>query len=137
MIVGGYFSWFEGVFTGNYLTLECEDIFPCELDLRMDDVPAAVEPGDVVSLVGWVSNPCDTERTFDEARWAVTSPVRRQFTLYSGPSVTLQDGAAVAEELAVPVPAEAPRGVYTVSFELLHAGEVLDVESFEVQVGGS
>ena len=106
-----------------------------ELDLSLQSVPAEVARGGSVQFTARIDNAGQAVERFDAANLEARGPLPPvNIPLYGGSQVPVQPGAFVSAPVSVAVPGIAPLGTYGVAVSIFHNGEMLDAESFLIEV---
>lgn len=106
-----------------------------DLDLGLEGVPAEVVRGGRLQFSARITNRGQTLERFDAAGLEARGPVPPvNIPLYSGGLVPVQPGSFVGSPVTVNVPGVAPTGSYGIVVSITRAGQLLDAETFLVNV---
>jgi hypothetical protein len=105
------------------------------LNLVLSNVPASVARGGVVNFSAAIMNETAMPQTFDNATLFASGAVpSTPVPLYDGAPVPVAPGATLNAPVQVPVPAVAPVGAYIVDVQISMGGQLIDTESFNIDV---
>ena len=107
------------------------------LEVLLTDYPDSVDPGSVLTFKATVRNNGGDPASFDEAIMVVTGPASLEKTLYHGSPRVVPPGMSLTKPLGLPVPLQAPPGMYTVSVAVYLEDVELSSDSFDVEVVGT
>ncbi len=105
------------------------------LNLMLSNIPTSVPRGGTVNFTASIKNETATTQTFDAATLFASGPVpTTPVTLYDSGPVPVAAGATLNAPVQVPVPAVAPTGAYMVDVQISMGGQLIDTESFNIDV---
>lgn len=91
---------------------------PCDIELRFEDAPQRVKPGDRVEFWTTAFNDCREIFAFDSAAMHIDGPVGRVRPLYEGRSVSLDPGESLGATVGLRLPHSTPLGNYRVDITI-------------------
>lgn len=108
---------------------------PCDLEVELSNYPSSVEPNGTLSFTVTVYNSCEQPLTLERAVMTISGPASKELLLYDGSEpITVVKRKRRGTSLLVPP--TTPPGTYTIEVSIHRDGEVIDADSFEVDVAG-